>query len=1113
MFRILIHKLFLLFVVLLVFTGCWKSNHKPAANVPDFDAEIIRIHNEGVALMGRFDYAQAFEKFEQLAEKYPNWADVQIDLAIAALNRRQTGDSELAMQRLNAASTMDPKNLRSYFCQGILLLDSGDPTAANEMFAKVQASDPDDAYATYFSAQCLSQLADTQKALPLFLAAIELDPYLRSSYYGVFQIYMRLGEIEKAKEFQEDFQRLADNPQARLAEIKYTRMGPKATVQPIFVAESDRQIPEGQLFADPRPLLDSDLPAGSSWDTQLTNPASITCCDVDQDGDVDLFFANSISSGEQTVTAIGLQQPDGRFRMELDHPLSSIPGVNAALWGDYDNDGFVDVYFCRDGFNQLWRQESAGEWKNVTDATGTAGADVKTVDGAVADSDHDGDLDYLLLNAGPNELLSNNLDGTFRSLADASGLNEIDALSNGSLFADLDNDRDADILILNQGQSHQVRMNDRLWEYHDAAGFEELAQEPLTAVVSFDFDSDGQVEIFSVGDRGLCRWSRNQDGQWVASVLQSELGEATSLAAADVNGNGSIELVAATRNSFVVVDSDSGSTLERIELENVAPIDGWQLATIGGNGPSLVMSFAGKPPLVMTPGTARYLFSSFSFSGKEDKGEQMRSNRSGIGVNVAVRNGTAWTSFATFDQQSMPGQSLQPTPIGLGTSKSFDFVQMTWPDGVFQTEINLVPQQLNKITETQRQVASCPVVFAWNGEKFEFVTDVLGVGGIGFNLGKGEYGDPRPWENLLLPSELLSVKDQHYELRIGEPMEEACYLDAARLHAYDLPQGWQMVMDERLGIADPLPTGLPIFFRQEATVVSAYDNRGNEITNRLTAVDDEAAASDKLDHRFIGRTSPYSMAITFSEPIDFDKPVLVFDGWVEYPYSQTMFAAWQAKATFDAPTIEAQDEQGEWHTVVEQFGYMAGMPRRSAFPLPVEKLPAGCTTLRITSNIEIYWDRISIARQEECDQVRKTNLPLTSATVNEAGFAKRHTFSQRRPYYDYNRRDPFWDTRHMTGNYTKFGDALPLVQAVDDASAIFGPGEEVRLSYLATLDDIPNGWTRRFVLETNGWAKDKDLFTRDGDTLAPIPIRPSSKDDSQRNLLHQRFNRRFRVGY
>jgi len=58
-----------------------------------------------------------------------------------------------------------------------------------------------------------------------------------------------------------------------------------------------------------------------------------------------------------------------------------------------------------------------------------------------------------------------------------------------------------------------------------------------------------------------------------------------------------------------------------------------------------------------------------------------------------------------------------------------------------------------------------------------------------------------------------------------------------------------------------------------------------------------------------------------------------------------------------------------------------------------------------------------------------------------------------------------------------------LVAEKDDAVAIFGPGEEVHLEFAAPPEGAPEGWTRRLVLETRGWCKDMDLYTKDGETV------------------------------
>jgi hypothetical protein len=254
----------------------------------------------------------------------------------------------------------------------------------------------------------------------------------------------------------------------------------------------------------------------------------------------------------------------------------------------------------------------------------------------------------------------------------------------------------------------------------------------------------------------------------------------------------------------------------------------------------------------------------------------------------------------------------------------------------------------------------------------------------------------------------------------------------------------------------------------------------------------------------------HNLTLEFPRPLDASagQPLLVIDGWVEYPYSQTMFAAWQAGADYQAPSLDARGEDGRWQPVLQQFGYPAGMPRRMSVPL--ENLPAGTRHLRLRTNQEIYWDRIAVAYAEPLAGVQRRELALRQARVADAGFPLRTTGIQHLPHYDYARRSPFWDTRHMKGFYTEFGPAEALVERVDGAVAIIGPGEELHLEFEAPENALPQGWSHAIVLESNGWAKDMDLYTRDGDALAPLPL--SEKPSIHRDHLHERFNTRYRAG-
>ena len=134
---------------------------------------------------------------------------------------------------------------------------------------------------------------------------------------------------------------------------------------------------------------------------------------------------------------------------------------------------------------------------------------------------------------------------------------------------------------------------------------------------------------------------------------------------------------------------------------------------------------------------------------------------------------------------------------------------------------------------------------------------------------------------------------------------------------------------------------------------------------------------------------------------------------------------------------------------------------------------------------------------------------MKSATLEADGFASRSTGPQRTPYYDDGRREPLGDTRHPRGWYTEFGSVDALVSDEDSAVAIFGPGEAVEMAFAAPPTPPPDGWTRTIVLETRGWCKDMDLYTRDGETIEPLP----GKDTAARRQLHPRFNTRYAGGH
>jgi tetratricopeptide (TPR) repeat protein len=1086
--------------------ACGQSGDQ--AGLDDAD---VQANNRGVGLMGYFDYEGARRIFQELSNRHPQQPDIKVNLAIALMNRQQGDDEARALEEFQAVAVAQPDNLRARYCAGLLKFRSGDPAAAAQDFNAVLNADPRDAYAAYFLAQSLEQQSETERALHWYRRAIETDPYQRSAYYALSRLYRQQGNAAAAATSLARYQRLANNPRAQLAEFKYTRMGPKCEAATIGIPRAhEKAKPAGPVFARAQRLAVT-LHAGDG--TQATRP-NLTVADINEDGQLDLFIAGrGVATDEYNAVLLG--QDDGSFRAVHDHPLVEIAAVNTALWGDYDNDGRTDVYLCRNGLNRLLRHAEENTWRDVTATTGTGNGERSSGDGAFFDADHDGDLDLFVVNRdGPNELLNNNLDGTFRGIAAERDLEGGGTASKSVLLLDIDNDRDTDIITLNERPPHDVLVNHLMWDYSPATGFDRFVRADISAAASTDRDGDGLPELYTLDDAGrLSRWQADDSGNWLPTTLGTiSTGSGTQLEVTDLDGDGSAELLVAGPAGWRVfnVADDAmtvlfSSTAEEPHLEASTTI-----VVDAGRGPSLVTLQRDGALLLHGPGAGRQPFIGLMVSGMAEGAETMRSNASGIGTRVALRTGRQWILTDTFRHRSAPGQSLQPVVTGLNGATRLDFVALTWPDGVYQTELGLESGRVHHIAETQRQLSSCPVLFVWDGQHYAFVSDLLGVGGLGYLVEPGVYAPPRPRENFLLPEGLAVPNDGRYLLKIGEPMEEVAYLDAARLVAYDLPPGWDMVLDERMAVAGPEPTGEAVFFRTQRLPVRATDRNGKDVTANIKEADLQAPSPGTVDARFIGRLrEPQELTLEFAAPINGTadaKPVLVVDGWIEYPYSQTMFAAWQAHAGYHAPTLEARGTDGVWHTLLDEFGYPAGMPRRMSVTL--DGLPDATTALRLTTNQEIYWDRVAIVYAESPPATHTTQLPLARADFLESGFARRTTGPQRQPHYEYERRSPFWDTRHMRGYYTAFGAVDELVATTDDALAIIGPGEEVHLEFAAELPALPTGWQRHLVLETNGWAKDMDLYTADGMTVGPLPV--SGKPAARRNALHRRYNTRYR---
>ena len=1001
-------------------------------------------------------------------------------------------------------------------------------------FEAANTIDPRDAYTHYYLGQCKLRSDDTSGALESYQKAILLDPYLRSAYYSAAQVLRRLGRNDEANKQLSLFQRFESNPRARLAEFKYTRMGPRSFAAVLGEKTKTEQaplIPAGQLFSKKRLVASFDKTKIKNTNAGIQSTSfSMTTVDFDQDGSQDLFLAGG--GGGKNRLFLATPQPvkeNADFIENSGHPWGMVSDINAIAWGDIDNDGLTDAYLCRKGANQLWMQIAEGNWQQGSASETISDGTKDCADATLVDADHDGDLDILIGNrAAGDNLLNNNRDGSFRSLADKLG--DVAKASNTRhlITTDIDADNDVDLIFINETQPHAVLINDRLWNYVPSSNHDELLNSSILSMAAIDLDADGQTELISIDRQGSVKlWQIGDDKQWQSTKLyQSTLTnlDTVNLVTPDLNGNGRAELALLAVGGFEVValtprQGKAGWKAKQVVLEEyeggaAIPVT----RSLHGSSFLALAKEDGKTGLIeWGPGAGRFDFVTLAFSGKHDAAETMRSNHSGIGTQVSVRNGAQWTRSDTHKHSSLRGYSLQPLSIGLGGQQQADFIAIDWSDGVYQTELDIASGSIQRIAEEQRQLGSCPVLFVWNGSKFDFVTDILGVAAQGFLVEPGTLLPPRPWERITFPPGSLASKDGRIMFKVTEPMEENSYIDSVTLESYDVPADWQIIVDERMGTGAPEVTGDTMFYQKSLSPTRAYNGAGEDVHASILEHDQYAMPPGEIDRRYIGLLkTPESLTIEFDQAINsltdrpLALPVLVAENWVELPYSQTHFAAWQAGRQYRSISLEARDKDGNWDMIYPEFGIPGGMPRTMS--LPLHNLPAGVDALRFSWNRELYWDRVRIvyAEQPPSEIPAQTSPPIL-AKVIKSGFYERVTHPQRRPEYVYQKRKTFADVRYPTGFYTSLGEMTDLVSKADDALAIIGPGEEIHIEFAALPPPAP-GLKRWYVLDVEGWAKDSDRYTHQGDTVGPLPRAYPGASNKVRQALHQKYNTRFQSG-
>jgi hypothetical protein len=190
------------------------------------------------------------------------------------------------------------------------------------------------------------------------------------------------------------------------------------------------------------------------------------------------------------------------------------------------------------------------------------------------------------------------------------------------------------------------------------------------------------------------------------------------------------------------------------------------------------------------------------------------------------------------------------------------------------------------------------------------------------------------------------------------------------------------------------------------------------------------------------------------------------------------------------PYLQVKDERGEWVTVIEDMGMPAGKPKTIAVDL-TGKFIGARREVRIVTNLCLFWDEIFLSEDAGAPVTRLTGLKPRSADLRFRGFARALIHPQRKQpeMFFYGRPEPASLWNPTPGNYTRYGETAPLLQAADNRLAIFGSGDELRLLFPAAgLPPLPANWKRDYLLKVVGWAKDRDANTAFSQSVEPLPF-------------------------
>jgi Tfp pilus assembly protein PilF len=1041
---------------------------------PNAREDAYRANNLGVALLEQFKHKEASDAFRRALQLDPSLVLARINLGIALFNMP---DLPAATKELQAAITAAPSAPQPHYLLGLAAKTQNRPEEAIASFQKVLRIDPNDVGANVNIGQLYAQQRKYPEALAALRIAVAAEPYNATALYNLGTTLIRSGQREEGQKVIAQFQELRQRGTGTTLGSNYLEQGRYAEAVASTGAEPDnvdKQTPD-VVFTD---ATSSELPP-NNWPApsahELRSGAALLF-DYDLDGDLDLL---EVADVHQRL----LRNDKGKFTDVTAQAgaLSKTATVqgSAAIAGDFDNDTRPDLFILRAGAGMLYHNDGNGSFSDVTTTAKISAPPNSVSTAAFVDFDHDGDLD-LLVGGNGNLLLRNNGDGTFSDQTAAAKL--VDRSSALAIVpTDFDNRRDIDFLTA--GEKISLWRNMRDGTFRDVATEAGLTVKSATNVAAGDVNKDGFTDFYfgSLNDAYFALSTGKERFQ----VMKAEAGS-TASQFLDYDNDGLLDLVSVVEGGLRVL-RNTGNTWADTSAKATKGITvggAFLLAAgdIDGDGDTdIIFGAPGNLKVTRNEGGNKNRSLHVGLEGKV-------SNRSGVGSKIEIRAGSLAQKLETYSASPAPAPA--DVVFGLGKRTAVDAVRVLWPAGIVQAETEIANNKSLTLTELDRKPSSCPYLYVWNGERFEFVTDFMGGGEMGHLDAPGIFNTPDPDEYVRIRGDQLRERNGRYELRVTNELEEALFVDRVQLISVAHPQGTEVYPNEGLTVP---PQPFKIYSTRDAhPPLAAVDEHGHDVLPRIARLDREYPDDFKL-HGIRGYADEHELTLKLDVG-SASRVKLLLTGWTDYAWSSDNLAASQSGKSLQLPALQVKDKHGRWRTVVENVGIPVGRPQTVVVDLTGKFLSAN-RDVRIVTNMRIYWDQILVDTSGADSPLRLTRLDPSVAELRWRGFSLEHSPDGRQPLtYDYTQISFTSPWKVMTGRYTREGDVRELVQASDDMFVISRPGDELVLSFAADkLPPLPPGWTRTFLLYADGFSKEMDINSASPDQVGPLPFHGMSR--------------------